>query len=66
MDVSAEERERLLVMVQEATDRREVATADQRAAILAAHSAGVPVAHIARSARLSREYIYRIVRASEE
>lgn len=55
----------LLAEVAEATARRVRATADQYAAIRAAHSAGVPVAHIAQAAEMSREYIYRIVRASQ-
>ena len=68
--VSPEERERLLATVSAASERREAAEAKRaaaddawRAAILAAHEAGVPVTHIASSAGLSRQYVHRIIAA---
>lgn len=64
MDVSAEERERLLVMVQRAqsewAETRAMADARRRDVIVAAIEAGVSVTDIARAVGMSRERIYQI------
>lgn len=54
--------EALLAAVERATEKRESARFEQLGAIRAAADAGLPITHIAKSASMSREYIYKLTR----